>query len=307
LEDSPDPKPGKGQVVVAVKAIGVNPVDAYIRSGNYGRSRPLPYTPGTDAAGVVEAVGEGVTTFKPGDRVYTALTVTGAYAEKALVDVTTLYPLPSNITFSAGAAINVPYATAYRGLVQRAHGQPGETVLVHGASGGVGLAAVEIGRALGLNMVGTASTDEGREAVRKAGATAIFNHREEGYLERARAATPAGKGFDIILEMLANVNLARDLGALAPAGRVVVIGSRGPVTIDARDTMSRDAAILGMSLFNATPADLKAIHAALSAGLISGTLRPLVGKELPLTQAAQAHTEIMHEGGHVPGKIVLVP
>jgi NADPH2:quinone reductase len=307
LEEVPDPKPGKGQIVVAVKAVGVNPVDAYIRSGNYGRNRPVPYTPGSDAVGVVEAVGEGVTKFRAGDRVYTSYTVTGAYAEKALAEASSVFSLPDNISFSAGAGINVPYATAYYALFQRAQAQPGETVLVHGASGGVGLGAVEIARARGFKVFGTASTEAGRAAVRDAGAHQIFNHREDGYLEKARAATPDGKGFDVILEMLANVNLGKDLTVLAPAGRVVIIGSRGPATIDPRETMSRDAAILGMSLFNATPAELKSIHSALYAGLANGTLHPLVGKELPLVDAATAHTEIMDEGGHVPGKIVLTP
>lgn len=306
LEDVPDPRPGKGQVVITVKATGVNPVDAYIRTGAYG-SRPMPYTPGTDAAGVVEAVGEGVTTFKPGDRVYTATTVTGAYAEKTLADAVQTFALPANLTFSAAAGINIPYATAYYALRYRANGLPGETVLVHGASGGVGLAAVEIARALGFTVFGTASTEAGQRAARDSGAHEIFNHREAGYLEKAKSATPDGRGFNIILEMLANVNLGKDLTVLAPKGRVVVIGSRGPVQIDPREMMGRDAAIFGMSLFNATPTEIKVIHAALFAGLSNGTLHPLVGKELPLAEAARAHTDIMDEGGHVPGKIVLVP
>jgi len=303
LEEVPDPVAGVGQVVIQVHATGVNPVDAYIRAGNYGQ-RPLPMTPGMDAAGVVESVGEGVTRFVPGDRVYTAMTLTGAYAEKTLADAKNVYALPQNLSFAQGAGINVPYATAYRALVQRAKGVAGETVLVHGASGGVGTAAIQIARALGFTVFGTAGTEEGLQLVLEQGAHAAFNHRETGYLERAKAETSGGAGFDIILEMLANVNLGNDLTVLAPLGRVVVIGSRGPVEINPRETMGRDAAILGMSLFNASPQELDSIHAALYAGFANGSLSPIVGQEFPLAEAAKAHVEVMKASGAF-GKIVL--
>ncbi|GAB4463873.1 MAG: NAD(P)H-quinone oxidoreductase [Armatimonadaceae bacterium] len=303
-EEVPDPKPEAGQVVIRVHAVGVNPVDTYIRKGIYG-DRVFPFTPGMDAAGVVEAVGEGVDRVVPGDRVYTAMTQTGAYAEKTVADANHVYKLPENISFAQGAGVNVPYATAYRALLQRAHGMPGETVLVHGASGGVGTAAVQIGRMLGFTVFGTGGSDEGRKLVQEQGAHHVFDHHADDYLQQAKSATPNGAGFDIILEMLANVNLGKDLEVLAPGGRVVVIGSRGSVEINPRDTMSRDAAILGMSLFNASPKELDSIHATLYAGMESGTLKPVVGKEIPLANAAQAHIEVMESGAY--GKIVLVP
>jgi len=306
-EDVPDPTAGSGQIVVRVQAAGVNPVEAYIRSGNYGRDRPLPYTPGSDAAGVVEAVGEDVTGFAVGDRVYTAGTLTGAYAEKALVPVEQAYKLPDSVSFAQGAGVHVPYATAYRALLQRAKGVAGETVLVHGASGGVGIAAVQIARALGLTVYGTAGTTEGRGLVEKEGAHRVYDHTAEGYLDEAKAETPGGKGFDIILEMLANINLDRDLLALAPFGRVVVIGSRGRVEINPRETMSRDAAILGMTLFNVTPPEMAGIHAALYAGMENKTLRPVVGTKIPLADAARAHAEILQPSSGAHGKIVLIP
>jgi NADPH:quinone reductase len=304
-EETAEPTPGPRQVVIRVYATGVNPVDTYIRSGIYG-DRAMPFTPGSDAAGVIEAIGDGVTAFRPGDRVYTSATVTGAYAEKTLAETETVFPLPDNVSFTQGAGVNVPYATAYRALVHRAKAREGETVLVHGASGGVGIAAVQIARTLGLTVYGTAGTEEGRALVRREGAHHVYDHGAANYLQDAVLMTPEGKGFDIILEMLANVNLGKDLPALARFGRVVVIGSRGPVEINPRDTMSRDASILGMTLFNATPEERTEIHAALYDGLANGSLRPIVDREMPLAEAANAHVEIMKSSGH-HGKIVLIP
>ena len=304
LEEVPDPTPGPGQVVVRVHAAGVNPVDAYIRAGLYNREAPLPYTPGTDAAGVIEAIGEGVGRLTVGTRIYTAGTITGAYAESALCSQSQVHPLPERISFAQGAAIYIPYATAYRALFQRAQARAGETVLVHGASGGVGIAAVQIARAAGLTVIGTAGTDRGRQLVLEQGAHHVLDHRAADYLAQIHSLTDA-RGVDVILEMLANVNLGKDLGVLARQGRVVVIGSRGPVQIDPRDTMARDASILGMLLFNVTDADAATIHAALYAGFDNGTLRPVVGQELPLAQAPRAHQAMMEPGAH--GKIVLTP
>ena len=304
LEDVPDPQAGAGQVLVRVHAVGVNPVETYIRAGIYPVKPPLPYTPGTDAAGTVEAVGEGVKSVSVGDRVYVAGTSTGAYAELALSEESQVQKLPSQISFSQGAGIFVPYGTAYRALFFRAHAKAGETVLVHGASGGVGLAAVQIARAAGLTVIGTGGSDEGRNEVKEQGAHHVLDHHTTDYLDPLLAIT-GGRGVDLILEMLANVNLGKDLNVLAPHGRVVVIGSRGAVEIDPRATMGRDASILGMSLNNATPQELKSIHAALVAGLENGTLRPIVGQEMPLADAPRAHKAIMEPGAH--GKIVLIP
>ena len=304
LTEVPDPSPGPGQLLVRIRAVGVNPVETYIRSGSYARVPSLPYTPGSDAAGVVEKAGEGVRVFAPGDRVYTSGTVTGAYAELAVCDASRVHPLPAGASFAQGAAVGIPYATAWRALFQRAKAIPGEMVLVHGASGGVGIAAVQIARAAGLRVVGTAGTAEGVELVLREGAHHAFDHRSPGYLEKVVGMT-GGRGFDVILEMLANVNLAKDLKALSMGGRVVVIGSRGTVEIDPRDTMGRDASIVGMSLFNMPDTDRFVVHAALVAGLENGTLRPVVGKELPLAAAAESHVAVMSPGAK--GKIVLVP
>jgi NADPH2:quinone reductase len=304
LEEAPEPKPSAGQVLVRVRAAGVNPVDTYIRSGVHAVKPALPYTPGLDAAGEVEAVGEGVTRLAAGQRVYTAGSLTGAYAELALCEESQCHPLPERVTFAQGAGVFTPYTTAYRALFQRAKAQPGETVLVHGASGGVGTAAVQLARAAGLRVVGTAGTEEGRRLVSEQGAHEALDHRAPDYLEQLNGLT-GGRGADVILEMLANVNLDRDLGALAKGGRVVVVGSRGTVEINPRQAMTRDASILGMTLFNISPQEFASIRAALGAGLEAGTLSPVVGRELPLAEAARAHEEVLKPGAY--GKIVLIP
>ena len=186
--------------------------------------------------------------------------------------------------------------------VAKSHGK--ETVLVHGASGGVGTAAVQIARAAGFNVIGTGGTDEGRKLAAEQGAHHVLDHHAPDYLEQLTALT-GGRGPDIILEMLANVNLNKDLEVVARGGRVVVIGSRGAVEITPRLAMAREASVLGMMLFNATPQEMASVHAALVAGLEAGTLRPVVGRELPLSDAARAHEEVLKPGAY--GKIVLIP
>ena len=181
---------------------------------------------------------------------------------------------------------------------------PGETVLVHGASGGVGTAAVQLARARGLRVFGTAGSDEGRKLAREQGAHEVFDHGAPDHFEHVMKAT-GGRGVDVIVELLANVNLGKDLPILAKGGRIAIIGSRGKVEIDPRDTMQRDADVRGMALPNTPPSELASIHAALVAGLENGTLRPVIGKEFPLVEAAQAHGAVMEPGAL--GKIVLVP
>lgn len=304
LEDVPEPRPGVGQVLVRVRAAGVNPVDTYIRAGGHAVKPQLPYTPGLDAAGTVETVGEGVERVRAGDRVYTAGSLSGTYAELALCNEVQVHALPERVSFAQGAGVSTPYATAYRALFQRAQGVPGETVLVHGASGGVGTAAVQIARAAGFKVIGTGGTDEGRRLVAEQGAHHVLDHHAPDYLEQLTALT-GGRGPDVILEMLANVNLNKDLGVIAPGGRVVVIGSRGVVEINPRLAMARDATVLGMMVFNATPQELASVHAGLVAGLEAGTLRPVVGRELPIASAARSHEEVLKPGAY--GKIVLIP
>lgn len=308
LEDVPDPKPASGQVVIRVHATGVNPVDTYRRAGNVVPKQPLPYTPGSDASGVVESVGAGVTSVKVGDRVYTSGTTSGfydgAYAERVLCDAWQVHNLPPRVSFSQGAGMNVPYATAWRALFIRARAQKGETVLVHGASGGVGIAGVQLARAHGLTVIGTAGTERGLALAREQGAHHVLNHTQPDYLEKLMALTN-GRGVDVILEMAAHINLGKDLPLLAKGGRVVVIGARGPVQVNPRDAMARDAVVLGMMLWNGSREEIIAIHDALVAGLTNGQLKPVINQELPLKDAPRAHELVMQPGAH--GKIVLIP
>ena len=303
-EEVPKPQAGPGQILVRIRAAGINPVDTYIRSGSYTPKPQLPYTPGNDAAGTVATVGEGIRQIKAGDRVYVGGSLTGTYAEYALCEPAQIHPLPEKVTFSQGAGINIPYATAYRALFQRAKAVAGETVLIHGATGGVGIASVQLARAAGLLIIGTGGTEAGRRLVAEQGAQQVLDHHAPDYLKQILELT-GGQGVEVILEMLANVNLGKDLTLLAKGGRVAVIGSRGPVEINPRDAMSRDAVILGVMLGNAAPKEMAGIHAALGAGLENGTLRPVISKELPLSEAAAGHQAVMQAGAF--GKIILIP
>jgi len=305
LEEVADPKPGAGQVVVRLRAAGVNPVEAYVRLGGYGRNPQLPYTPGSDGGGEVLSVGAEVTKCKPGDRVYVAGSLTGTYAEQTLCTEAQVHPLPIKVSFAQGAALGVPYGTAFRGLFQVGNVQPGETLLVHGASGAVGTAAVQLARARGVRIIGTAGSERGKNLALANGADYVLDHSNDAYLKQIMELTN-GRGVDIIIELLANKNLGKDLPLLALKGRVVVIGSRGPVEINARDLMGRDGKIMGMTSFNTTPQELASIHAGLVAGLATGTLCPAIGEEFALADAAKAHEVVMRPSGAY-GKIVLKP
>ena len=304
LEEAAELIPEAGQVVVRIHAVGVNPLDTYIRAGGQGYAPKLPYTPGLDAAGVVTALGAGVTGIAVGARVYCAGALSGAYATQAVCTPAQLHPLPEQVSFAQGAAVPVPYATAYRALFQKANAKPGEVVLVHGASGGVGLAAVQLARAAGMTVIGTAGTEQTRQLVLAQGAQQVVDHHQPEHVQHVLELTK-GQGVDVILEMLANVNLGTDLTMLAKGGRVVIIGSRGDVQITPRELMRRDAVILGMTIMNMTPTELASTHAFLVAGLENKTLRPVVGQELPLAEAAQAHHLVMESAAC--GKIVLIP
>lgn len=302
LESVEELLPSANQLLIKIKAIGINPVDTYIRSGIYPLKPNLPYTPGFDAAGIIEAVGKDVKHHHVGQRVFVIGSLSGCYAEYALCDESQIYPLPDNVTFAQGAAIGIPYGAAYYALMFRAHTMPGETVLVHGASGAVGVAAIQLARAAGIRVIGTAGTDEGLKLIKDVGAHEVLDHSTSDYLDDVMELT-CHQGANVILEMLANINLDKDLKVLSKQGRVVVIGSRGEVTINPRDIMGRDAAIMGMSLFNATDRQKRIIYSAVGAGLANGTLDPIVGKTYSLSEAVQSHLSVMEPGAY--GKIVL--
>ncbi|NP_001038049.1 quinone oxidoreductase isoform X1 [Sus scrofa] len=298
------PIPKDNQVLIKVHACGVNPVDTYIRSGTHNMKPLLPYTPGLDVAGIVEAVGEHVSSFKKGDRVFTVSTLSGGYAEYALAADDTVYMLPEKLDFKQGAAIGIPYFTACLALLHSACVKAGEIVLIHGASGGVGIAACQIARAYGLKVLGTAGTEEGQNIVLQNGAHEVFNHREVNYIDKIKKSV-GEKGIDVIIEMLANVNLSNDLNLLSHGGRVIIVGSRGPIEINPRDTMTKGSSIKGVALYSSTKEEFQQLAAALQAGMEVGWLRPVIGPVYPLEKAAQAHEDIIHSRG-ATGKMILL-
>jgi NADPH2:quinone reductase len=298
------PNPGPGQVLVQIKAAGVNPVDTYILTGTYARKPSLPYTPGMDGAGIVETVGTGVTQVKIGDRVYVEDAITGTYAEFCLVAETHVHALPSSLTFSQGSALGVPYGTAHYAIFSRAKVKKGETLFIQGGSGGTGVATIQLAKAFGLKIIATAGTEKGLQLIKQIGADHALNHKDPNYLEEVLKFTQ-GKGANIILEMAAHINLGKDLTVLAFNGQIVVIGSRGPVEINPRDLISRNSAILGMSSLKRTEEENNAIHKDLGDYFKNGSINPIINQEMPLKEAAQAHKAVMTPGAH--GKIVLLP
>lgn len=308
LEDVPDPVAGAGQVRVRIHAVGVNPYDTYMRAGGYAINPGLPYTPGADAAGVIDQVGNGVNGLQAGDRVYISGTAAGkahgAYAQYAVCLPEQVHRLPGRISFLQGAGLFVPYVTAWRALFGRANTRAGDVVLIHGASGGVGVAATQFAVAAGAIVIGTAGTEEGLDVVRGQGAHHAVNHKSPGYVDEI-VKLANGTGPDVILEMLANVNLDHDLTVAAPRARIVVIGNRGRVEIDARKIMTKDLSVFGLALWGIPPDEVRRGHLAIIAGLESGALTPVVGTELPLNDAARAHENVMAPGAR--GKIVLIP
>ncbi|XP_050388905.1 quinone oxidoreductase [Patella vulgata] len=299
---TPIPTHGDNEVLIRVWAAGVNPVDAYIRAGNYGALPALPYTPGMDTAGIIEQVGQNVENFKIGDRVFTVRTISGAYAEYTVANSLYVGHLGDNLSFDEGAGIGVPYFTAYRALVIRAKAKASETVLVHGASGAVGLASVQLAKSIGLKVIGTAGTPEGMKLIQDNGADFVFNHREEGYMNKITEVIPGG--VDVILEMLSNVNLGKDLEIIKYQGRIIVIGCRGTVEINPRLTMKSECTITGMVLMNAPEAEWREINSAVEAGITHGWLKPHIGLKYPIEEAAKAHDTVINNSGAM-GKIIL--
>jgi NADPH2:quinone reductase len=303
--EEPVPSVGDDEVLVRIHAAGVNPVDTYIRAGTYARKPSLPFTPGIDGAGVVQTVGRSVTQLVAGDRVYLSGSISGTYAEFARCVVEDVHPLPGEMTFEEGAAIGIPFATAYYALFVRGDARAGQTVLVHGASGGVGNACVQLAHAHGVKVFATAGSERGRDLARRLGADAVFDHGHEGYLESIAGAAAENGGIDLVIEMLANQNLAHDLRLIAPGGRIVIVGSRGPIEINPRDIMSKNAEVRGVMLFGVDRMLMQRIHAELRELLFeAGAVRPVIAHKFPLEEAAAAHRRIL--AGGAEGKIVLV-
>ena len=300
VESIADPVATDSQVLVQVAASGVNPVDTYIRAGTYPMLPALPYTPGVEFAGTI------VDGPRAGERVMglSIPNATNANAEWVAVPSARAIRFPDRLSFAEAATMPVAFATAYRALVSRGGVKPNELVLVHGASGGVGQAAVQMARASGATVIGTASTEIGRQAVLAAGAAHAFDHRDPHYRDAMKRSL--GQGFDLIIEMLANVNLDHDLDLLAPGGRVVIVGSRGRIEIDPRKTMGQEKSIIGMTMWGGGEAGMASAFEAFGAMLERQAIWPLDAVRLPFADAARAHTLVMTSGRDT-AKVLLVP
>jgi len=308
LETLEDPIPSRGELVIEVRAAGVNPADTYMRSGTYAIVPDLPYIPGGDAGGVVSALGEGVEGFGIGDPVIvgTALSfdLTGCYAGKVKRRASEVLPLPAGVSFAQAAAFGVSYPTAHYALFLRGGATAGETVFIHGASGSVGTSAIQLAKRAGMKVIGSGGTPQGLELIIKEGADHAVDHTKEGYLDEVKRLT-CGIGPDLILEMLANINLSADMDVAAKFGRIMIIGNRGEIIINPRVAMMKELDIRGIALWNATHEQMRPIMKDILTAAAEGTVRPVIGKQMPLAEAAAAHVAVLQPGAH--GKIVLVP
>ncbi len=305
LEEAPDPEMQAGQVTIRVRAAGINPADLVRLSGRLG-SVPLPYIPGMDVCGEVESLGAGVTHLKRGDRVF-GRALAGGYAEKTCLAATEAIPLPPNLSFEEGAAIPIPFYTAYHALHNRAVVKSGETVLVSAGGGGVGLAAVQLARVAGARVITTVGSKDKAERISALGAHVAVNYKEQDFVTEVQKFTD-NKGVDVIIENVATDNLAKDLIALAPQGRIVVIGTgtgKAPdATFPVFPALFKDATVLGMSLLNAGAA-IPEMATALTRLFSEGKIKAVVSKSYPLADAPKAMEDLL--ASRVFGKLVLTP
>ena len=297
--------PGAGEVRVRLFAASVNPVETYIRAGAYASLPTLPYVPGSDGAGIIDEVGEAVTAFAKGDRVFTTSLgkqSSGTYAEMVICDSKSLFKLPSNTSFEQGAALGTAGLTAIQALYQRGQVRPEEIVLIHGATGGVGTFAVQLAKLAGATVIATAGSQAGMELLQQLGADHVLNHRETNYLAAVKSLTK-GHGVDLLVEMLAYVNLEHDFEVMAQRGRIVIVGNRGSIEINPRAIMAKDLEIRGVMLSQLSPSEINENLSRLLLALENGVV-PVIEKKIPLAEAAKAHREIMQERGSL-GKIIL--
>ncbi|MBJ7536414.1 NADPH:quinone reductase [Marinomonas transparens] len=293
LVETNKPNFNADQILIEMGAAGVNPVDTYIRSGTNNYSTTFPHTPGSDGAGTIAALGDNVTGFEIGQRVYFSRNLTGSSAEFTVCAATHVYPLADALSFQEGACVGIPYTTAHRALFGRANAKAGDTVLVHGATGAVGIATVQLALAAGMEVVASAGTPEGAALLSKQGVSTVIMHSEDNHLAPFQSLDT---GFDIIIEMLANHNLDQDLKALAFGGCVAVIGNRGTVEINPRDLMARDASVVGVALANVKPDELALIAKSLRPLFEKGVLKPVIRHSYALTELPQAHEDVLKSG-----------
>jgi NADPH2:quinone reductase len=304
VEDVPSPKPGKGQLLVSVKASGVNFPDVLLIQNKYQFKPELPFSPGSEIAGVVKQVGEGVHGFMPGDRVMAHIR-SGGYAEEAVVDEALLAPVPADIDFTVAASFGLVYATAYHALKDRAGIRAGETLLVLGAAGGVGLAAVELGKLFGARVIASASSEEKLETCKRFGAEVAINYEREDLRE---ALKNLGRPIDIVLDPVGGKYSEPAVRAMAWKGRYLVVGfASGEIPkIPLNLTLLKGCSIVGVfwGEFARRERDLNAANLKeLTAWLRAKKIKPLVSASYPLERAADALNDMMNR--KVQGKIVL--
>jgi NADPH2:quinone reductase len=308
VEERPDLVAGPGQVVIDVKAAGVNFPDVLTVQGKYQVKPELPFTPGNEFAGVVRSVGQGVGAFKPGDRVI-GFTRTGAFAEQALAPAEALVPMPPGMDFDVAAAITLTYGTSHHAIVDRGALQPGETMLVLGAAGGVGLAAIEIGKALGARVIAAASSDDKLDVCRAHGADALINYGREDLREAIKAAT-GGRGPDVIYDPVGGVYSEPALRSIAWRGRHLVVGfANGEIPkLPWNLMLLKGASVVGVfwgDFVRREPAANAAAMRQMLGWMMEGKLKPLVSKRYALAETPQALNDMAAR--RVTGKVVIVP
>ena len=308
VEELPDPQPGPGQVALDVQAAGVNFPDVLIIQGKYQFKPELPFTPGSELSGVVRAVGDGVTAFKPGDKVI-AFCSTGAFAEQVVVPQQALMPMPPGMDFDTAAAITLTYGTSHHAVVDRAQLKEGETMLVLGAAGGVGLAAIEIGKALGARVIAAASSDEKLSVCREHGADATINYSTEDLREAIKAAT-GGKGPDVIYDPVGGIYAEPAFRSIGWRGRYLVVGfANGEIPkLPLNLTLLKGASLMGVFWGEFAKREPKANMAAmrqLMGWMAEGKVRPRISGRYSLADVPLALNDMAAR--KVTGKVVIQP
>jgi NADPH2:quinone reductase len=307
LEDVPAPAPGRGQLVIDVEATGVNYADSIMVAGKYQTRPPFPFSPGLETAGVVARCGEGVTRFRPGDRVM-AILAYGGFAEQALAEEAETFAIPGAMPFDEAGAFPIAYISSDVALRWQGRLEAGETLLVLGAAGGVGLTAVEIGKAMGARVIAAASTEDKLAVAREHGADATINYATEKLTERVMALTN-DKGADVCFDPVGGELFDAALSSLGWGGRILLIGFVGGVpNIPANRLLVKHRAALGSSLryFRWHARDkLQRSVAVLLEWYATGKLKPLVTHRLPLERGAEAIRLLTERKAH--GKVVVVP
>lgn len=313
--EQPKPVPKAGEALVKVAVAGLNPIDTYIRAGMVKMDLPMPFIPGCDLAGTVEAVGAGVKQFKPGDRVWCSnqglLGRQGTFAEYAAVEERWLYPLPAGVAETDAAAAALVGITAHLGLFRCGKLQPGETVFVNGGTGGVGSMVVQMARAVNARVITTVGSAEKADLCKRWGADLVINYRTDDVAAKIQSFT-AGKGVNVWFETQRDPDFVRTVSLLAPRGRIIVIaGRQAQPILPVGPFYAKDCTLLGFAMFNATAEEQKVCAADINRWLAERKLQAPIGKTMKLQEAAEAHrfleVNTLHKAGTLTGKIVLVP